>query len=213
MTVATRQTNHALLSAGGSGTRERGSELGRDSIDRDHVGKDGKVKSSIINITHYLIDFTSVVTAMFSVNRLGLYAVISTILVVILLHFRTFTRPEGPAGISLPPGSIYQLPPKTDPTKFDWAQRQQRYPVEKFIQLPVSSAQHLPQIQYAFDKTESHTAARGRKQRLAEVKSAMTRSWAAYRMHAWLSDELLPVSGGSKNNFGGWAATYVHRIN
>lgn len=144
-----------------------------------------------------------------SINRLGTYILIFTLLFILLLHFRTFTGHSEPAGNAPPSGSIYQLPPKTDPNKFDWAQRKQRYPVQTYTQLPVSSGQKLPQVQHAFDKKESRSAARERKQRLAQVKSAMTRSWAAYRKHAWLSDEVLPISGGSKNNFGGWAATYA----
>lgn len=155
------------------------------------------------------IDFTSGIAAMLSFNRLGVYFFLFTVVFIIFLHLRTFTSQPGPAGIGLSSDSIYRLPPKTDSSKFDWAQRQQRYPVQTFTSLPVASGQHLPRVQYAFDKTESTMDASERKQRLAQVKAAMTRSWAAYRKHAWLSDEVLPVSGGSRNSFGGWAATYV----
>lgn len=146
---------------------------------------------------------------MLSINRWGTYVLIFTVIFVILLHFRSFATPHGPARTSIPPGSIYRLPLKNDPNKFDWARRQQKHPVKSFIPLPVSSGQRLPQVQYAFNKTESRPDAREREQRLAQVKMAMTRSWAAYRKHAWLSDEVMPITGGRKNSFGGWAATYV----
>lgn len=146
---------------------------------------------------------------MLSFNRWGTYLLVFTVIFIVLLHFRSFTPQHGPSGSSHPPGSIYRLPPKIDSNKFDWAQRQQRYPVERFAPLPAVSGQRLPQVQYAFNKTESRANARERKQRLAQVKSAMARSWAAYRKHAWLSDEVKPITGGKKNNFGGWAATYV----
>lgn len=146
---------------------------------------------------------------MLSFRRLGVYFFTITVLFILFLHLRTVANLPAPAGIELSPDSIYRLPPKTDSSKFDWAQRQQRYPIQTFKSLPVASGHHLPQVQYAFDKTESPDDAQERKQRLAQVKAAMTRSWAAYRKHAWLSDEVRPISGGSKNSFGGWAATYV----
>ncbi|CZT18067.1 related to class I alpha-mannosidase [Ramularia collo-cygni] len=150
--------------------------------------------------------------AMFSFNRIGTSIFIFTILFIVLLHFRTFRTQHQPAGTSIPAGSIYRLPPKTDPNKFDWARREQRYAVQHFTTLPAPSGQHLPQVQYAFNKTESRTAERERKQRLAQVKLTMARSWAAYRKHAWLSDEVMPITGGKKNNFGGWAATLVDSL-
>jgi mannosyl-oligosaccharide alpha-1,2-mannosidase len=51
-----------------------------------------------------------------------------------------------------------------------------------------------------------------RQRRQAAVKAAFTRSWASYKEHAWLKDELKPVSGGFKNTFGGWGATLVDSL-
>lgn len=45
------------------------------------------------------------------------------------------------------------------------------------------------------------------RQRLAQVKLAMERSWSSYQRRAWLMDELAPVTGGNKTTYGGWAAT------
>lgn len=146
---------------------------------------------------------------MLSFNRLGISFFVFLILIIVLSHWRTFTSHSAPAAIEIPPGTIYRLPPKTDSNKFDWAQRKQRYPVQTFTSLPATSHQRLPKVQYAFNKTEARADARERKQRLSQVKAAMTRSWAAYRKHAWLADEVRPISGGHRNSFGGWAATYV----
>jgi mannosyl-oligosaccharide alpha-1,2-mannosidase len=44
------------------------------------------------------------------------------------------------------------------------------------------------------------------------VKSNFTHAWNGYKQHAWMSDELKPLSGGSHNPFGGWAATLVDTL-
>jgi mannosyl-oligosaccharide alpha-1,2-mannosidase len=38
------------------------------------------------------------------------------------------------------------------------------------------------------------------------------RSWKDYKQHAWLHDELKPLTGGHKDPFGGWAATLVDSL-
>ncbi|PHH70443.1 hypothetical protein CDD82_7104 [Ophiocordyceps australis] len=49
-------------------------------------------------------------------------------------------------------------------------------------------------------------------QRRAAVRQAFKRSYDAYRKHAWLRDELMPVSGRARDPFGGWAATLVDSL-
>lgn len=44
------------------------------------------------------------------------------------------------------------------------------------------------------------------------VKACFKHSWEGYKNNAWLKDELAPISGGSKNTFGGWAATLVDSL-
>ncbi|KAF2116083.1 glycoside hydrolase [Lophiotrema nucula] len=51
-----------------------------------------------------------------------------------------------------------------------------------------------------------------RKRRQAAVRAAFIRSWNAYKEHAWMQDELKPISGGSKTTFGGWGATLVDSL-
>jgi hypothetical protein len=63
-------------------------------------------------------------------------------------------------------------------------------------------------IQYAF-KRETPGAKKIRISRRQEVKKAFLHGWKGYKEHAWLHDEIMPVSGGHKDNYVGWAATLV----
>lgn len=66
-------------------------------------------------------------------------------------------------------------------------------------------------IQASF-RRESKIAESVRLQRRAEVKGAFLHAWKGYKEKAWLHDELLPVSGGHKDPFVGWAATLVDSL-
>jgi mannosyl-oligosaccharide alpha-1,2-mannosidase len=44
------------------------------------------------------------------------------------------------------------------------------------------------------------------------VKAVFERSWKSYKVKAWMKDELAPISGGSKDTFGGWGATLVDSL-
>jgi len=44
------------------------------------------------------------------------------------------------------------------------------------------------------------------------VKQSFERTWKGYREKAWLEDELLPISGGSRDVLGWWAATSVDSL-
>jgi mannosyl-oligosaccharide alpha-1,2-mannosidase len=57
--------------------------------------------------------------------------------------------------------------------------------------------------------TETAAAKRIRLERQKEIKKAFTHAWTGYKKHAWLHDEVLPLSGGYKDPFVGWAATLV----
>ena len=69
----------------------------------------------------------------------------------------------------------------------------------------------LPQVQHNFGP-ETDEAKATRLQRLGDVKSSFEHSWAGYKAHAWLQDELSPLDGGSAQAFGGWAATLVDTL-
>jgi mannosyl-oligosaccharide alpha-1,2-mannosidase len=57
--------------------------------------------------------------------------------------------------------------------------------------------------------TETVAAKDIRLERQREVKEAFVHAWEGYKEHAWLHDEVLPLSGGNKDPFVGWAATLV----
>lgn len=86
--------------------------------------------------------------------------------------------------------------------------RPERYPVKTYAQLPTGPAQQLPQIQHDFTaETQEQTAERTKRQ--AVVKEAFLHSWKGYKEYAWKQDEVAPLSGASRNPFGGWGASLV----
>lgn len=44
------------------------------------------------------------------------------------------------------------------------------------------------------------------------MKESFTHSWEGYKKHAWLRDEVAPLTGRYKDTFGGWAATLVDAL-
>ncbi|KAH7035978.1 glycoside hydrolase family 47 protein [Microdochium trichocladiopsis] len=100
-------------------------------------------------------------------------------------------------------------------SSFDWASVSLRHPIAQFTSLPTESSSTLPLVQYDFaSSTKKPSRARIKliAERRSQVKAAFTKSWQSYKRHAWLFDELTPVSGHGKNSFGGWAATLVDSL-
>lgn len=92
-----------------------------------------------------------------------------------------------------------------------WRKLPDRYPVETMKQLPSGKPKVIPTIQ-AKRPMLSSGADKERRRRLAAVKESFVHSWAGYKSHAWLKDEVIPIKGGSRNTFGGWAATLVDSL-
>ena len=92
-----------------------------------------------------------------------------------------------------------------------WRARPQQYPVQRFEQLPSGPALPIPRIQFDFPP-ETAEAKKIREERRAAVRAAFAHSWKGYREHAWLQDEVAPISGGGRATFGGWAATLVDSL-
>lgn len=109
-------------------------------------------------------------------------------------------------------GAKTQAETSTD-TRTHWKSFSEYYPVptKSIISLPTGKPKAIPQIQYKF-KAESADAKTEREARQAKVKAAIKKSWAAYRTHAWMHDELRPVNGKFKDPFCGWAATLVDSL-
>ncbi|KAI9846397.1 MAG: hypothetical protein M1837_003988 [Sclerophora amabilis] len=88
---------------------------------------------------------------------------------------------------------------------------QQRYPVTSFIALPSSAPSKLPRVQGHFP-AEDERAKATREKRRRSVEESFQHAWTGYKQNSWLRDELAPVSGKSKDVFGGWAATLVDTL-
>ncbi|EEH22359.2 hypothetical protein PABG_04570 [Paracoccidioides brasiliensis Pb03] len=96
-------------------------------------------------------------------------------------------------------------------SRFKWRNIPVKHTVSSFIQLPSERPSPLPQIQHAFEASPSETSALLAR-RQEEVKKVFQRGWTSYKQNAWLSDELAPMTGTSKDTFGGWGATLVDSL-
>ena len=107
----------------------------------------------------------------------------------------------------------YHGDPIETPTTVHWEKPEEWFPVpeESLILLPTGKPKSIPAVQFAF-KEESPAAKEGRELRLAKVKAEAQRAWSGYRTHAWLHDEVKPISNSSKDPFCGWAATLVDSL-
>jgi mannosyl-oligosaccharide alpha-1,2-mannosidase len=95
--------------------------------------------------------------------------------------------------------------------RLHWEKPPEKYPVTSFIPLPTGRPAKIPKIQYDFPRERSSDRKR-REERQAAVKDAFVHAWKGYKEHAWLKDEVSPLSGGYVNSFHGWAATLVDAL-
>ncbi|KAK6844143.1 family 47 glycoside hydrolase [Apiospora arundinis] len=110
----------------------------------------------------------------------------------------------------------YSKPVITDPTVLNdddyfWRKLPIRHPVASLRPLPTGRPLALPKVQASFSK-ETAQDKQIRLQRQKAVEAAFTKCWTSYSQHAWLQDELTPLSGASRNPFGGWGATLVDSL-
>lgn len=61
-------------------------------------------------------------------------------------------------------------------------------------------------------KKETSAEKKTRVERLELIKGNFTHAWNGYKEHAWLRDEVKPISGGFEDSFGGWAASMVDSL-
>ena len=110
-----------------------------------------------------------------------------------------------------PTGLLPTHLPTVNDTHIDWSQVPQRNPVHSIKALPTGCPKAIPLIQYVFPP-ESPKSKSTRLKRLQAVKKSFEHTWNGYKQHAWMKDEVSPISGGSRNSFGGWAATLVDSL-
>jgi len=92
-----------------------------------------------------------------------------------------------------------------------WTSRPQKYPVETMASLPTGPPKTIPKIQHqSFHESEAEKTLR--LERLSAVKNSFQHSWEGYKKYAWLRDEVAPLSGEYKDNFGGWGASLVDTL-
>lgn len=100
-------------------------------------------------------------------------------------------------------------PSSLDNPDYSWRKLPTHYPVQTLRPLPTGKPLRLPKVQHQFGK-EIGAEKAIRLERQHAVQEIFGRCWNAYREHAWLQDELAPVSGGAKNSFGGWSVLVTH---
>lgn len=101
-------------------------------------------------------------------------------------------------------------PPQSD-NRVHWTKHTEKNPVSSFIPLPTPAPSAIPRVQYDFTK-ESWFGRRKRVNRQRAVKEAFKHAWKGYKEHAWMRDELLPLSGRYRTTFAGWAATLIDAL-
>ncbi|TVY31725.1 Mannosyl-oligosaccharide 1,2-alpha-mannosidase [Lachnellula occidentalis] len=96
-------------------------------------------------------------------------------------------------------------------SSFDWSKLSRRNPIPSTIHLPKGRPHSLPRIQHKFKRESGSNLAQLESQRQS-VRRAFQKCWRSYKERAWMRDELMPLSGGSKDTFGGWAATLIDSL-
>lgn len=154
---------------------------------------------------------------MLSLRRYAIYVGLAACFLLALSYFRgpiispPHIGPQGPLEPQVGDAAGAKSSKRPSKPGFRWDQVKVHYPVDSLTPLPSDRPRQLPKVQHDFEE-ETTKHATQRKQRQKTVKQSFERCWKAYREHAWTMDELAPLSGGSSNNFGGWAATLVDNL-
>jgi len=98
------------------------------------------------------------------------------------------------------------------PEPVAWESYTHQFEPSTTFALPTGPPTAIPKIQLQEYPLESEDHKKERLQRLAAVKAAFEHSWSGYKQHAWLHDEVSPLSAGYKDPFGGWGATLIDSL-
>ncbi|MCJ1403205.1 hypothetical protein MMC11_006428 [Xylographa trunciseda] len=105
------------------------------------------------------------------------------------------------------------IPAASKPNQFVWKDVPKQYPVSSMLALPTARPAQIPTIQFDFSwRKELKEKKDEREARMKTVKENFAHAWEGYKAHAWMKDEVAPLSGGSLDSFGGWAATLVDSL-
>jgi mannosyl-oligosaccharide alpha-1,2-mannosidase len=159
------------------------------------------------------------VNMIFANRRIFIYLVIALLLLLFLSYSSDVSLYRGQR-----PSTGDQFVPKPTETPittssssneeeepFFWRTVPVRHPVTSMRSLPTDQPLVLPKVQAEFP-SESPERRQRRQQRQKAVKDAFTRCWSSYKSLAWKMDELTPISGSSRNGFGGWGATLIDSL-
>lgn len=94
-----------------------------------------------------------------------------------------------------------------------WSKLPEQFPVptDSLIHMPSGKPNAIPKIQYNFKK-ETAAAKAERIVKLDTIKGVFKKSWDGYKEHAWMHDELKPMSGTFRDPFAQWGATLVDAL-
>ncbi|KAF2216314.1 glycoside hydrolase family 47 protein [Cercospora zeae-maydis SCOH1-5] len=144
---------------------------------------------------------------MISIRRYATYAGLAAVALLVLAHFRqsiaSHTRIQYAA--------FFHSGKSHSDGQFRWSDVPLHFPPKSMVSLPTAKPRRLPKVQFNFAAETAEQAAI-RNERQAAVKATFQRCWKAYTQHAWLMDEVTPITGNFKNGFGGWAATLVDSL-
>jgi len=93
-------------------------------------------------------------------------------------------------------------------SSFNWSTWQLHNPVPSIQAVPAAPPKKLARVQHKPSPSRKINVALQEARRI-EIRRVMEKSWNDYRDHAWMCDEVTPLSGEGKDTFGGWAATLV----
>ncbi|RJE25491.1 hydrolase family 47 protein [Aspergillus sclerotialis] len=137
--------------------------------------------------------------------------ILPTAFLLSLIYLLFSSLPPAPEALDIDDRE-FSPPPKQNGGQIHWQKGREKHPIKSYIPLPTAAAPlPIPKIQHDFP-SESWYRRRQRVNRQTAVKQAFEHAWKGYKKHAWLHDELSPLSGDNRETFAGWAATLVDSL-
>lgn len=125
----------------------------------------------------------------------------------------TIPTPIHPQPHVAPPNVGNGFAMSTSIEQIHWTRLPEHFPVasKSLIKLPSGDPKPIPKIQFKFEAEDAATKA-DRLVKLDIIRDVFKKSWSGYREHAWLHDELRPMSGSYRDPFANWGATLVDAL-